>query len=650
MTPSNGTEWAATLAVVGFCLAILPSLPRRQTWGRTLAVVIGLLVTARYMRWRLVETVLPADSLTGAGAWVWIVFLAEVAALINAGITLLMLTHTTDHSDEASKHERRLRQMPAQRVPRVDVFLCTYNEGLDIVEGPILAARNMDYPNFTVWVLDDGRRAWLRDFCQAHGVNYLTRPNNAHAKAGNINHALSKTDAELFAVLDADFAPRRDFLMRTVGFFADPKIAIVQTPHHFHNSDIYQMNLGLGEQWPDEQRLFFDIVQPSRDAWDCAFCCGSASVQRRSALVGIGGVPTDSVTEDILSTLVLLRKGYITRFLNEPLAFGLSSESVAAMFVQRQRWCRGGLQLLFLRDGVLGPGLTMIQRLLFFPTDWLVQTPVRLFAVLVPIIFLWTGLAPLEHADLSDLINYQIPVLVAHMGLMMWLSGGRYLPFLSTGFSLLLSFRLVPTIVATLIKPFGVPFRVTPKGSGASQGVDHWTRGCAMFLLVLTVLGLLLNARHETQVIADPEHRMAALFFSVINAGALVLAILAGRDRGRPRTAERFLTSESVICELKDGTLVQTTLRDASATGARIEWPADQPIPRSMTMHLRENRTIRATVARKDGNMLGVRFELADSKERVRMLQWVHSILVDTVQAPPSPGRLVARFAARCLK
>ena len=162
------------------------------------------------------------------------------------------------------------------------------------------------------------------------------------------------------------------------------------------------------------------------------------------------------------------------------------------------------------------------------------QTPVRLFAVLVPIVFLWTGLAPLEHADLTDLINYQIPVLVAHMGLMMWLSGGRYLPFLSTGFSLLLSFRLVPTIVATLIKPFGVPFRVTPKGSGASQGVDHWTRGCAMFLLILTVLGLLFNARHETQVIADPEHRMAALFFSVINAGVLVLAILAGRDRGRP--------------------------------------------------------------------------------------------------------------------
>ena len=98
--------------------------------------------------------------------------------------------------------------------------------------------------------------------------------------------------------------------MRTVGFFEDPKIGIVQTPHHFINTDIYEMNLGLGEHSPNEQRLFFDIVQASRDAWDCGFCCGSASVQRRSAIMEIGGVPTESVTEDILSTLILLRNGY----------------------------------------------------------------------------------------------------------------------------------------------------------------------------------------------------------------------------------------------------------------------------------------------------------------------------------------------------
>jgi cellulose synthase (UDP-forming) len=649
MTPVSGTEWAATLAVAAFCIALLPALPTQKTWARLLAVSLGLIITLRYLSWRFIETVLPTDATTPAGVWVWIVFLFELAALANASITYVMLTRTTNHSPEADQHERRLRALPPASLPRVDVFLCTYNEGIEVVEGPIIAARNLDYPNFTVWVLDDGRREWLREFCEIQGVRYLTRPDNQHAKAGNLNHALSRTDGELFAVLDADFAPRRDFLMRTVGFFDDPTIAIVQTPHHFINADIYEMNLSLGDQSPNEQRLFFDIVQPSRDAWDCAFCCGSASVQRRSALMEIGGIPTDSVTEDILSSLVLLRRGFVTRFLNEPLAFGLSPESVASMFVQRQRWCRGGLQLLFLRDGVLGPGLSWLQRLFFFPLDWLVQTPVRLFAVLIPIVFLWTGLAPLEHAELPDLINYQLPVIIALTGPMTWLSSGRYLPLVSTGFSLLLSFRLVPTIVSTLIKPFGVPFRVTPKGNGAGQGVDGFARGCASTLLVLTMLGLLINAIPETRVILNPEHRAAACFFSFFNAGALLLAILAGRDLGRRRSSERFQTPECVMCELDDSTRVSAKIEDVSVSGLGIEWPEHVSIPGTVTLHLGD-RTIRADVVRKVGNKLGLRYHLNETRDRDRVLLWVYSISAGSLRAPLSLMNLSRRLLARCLK
>ncbi|MGO9601755.1 MAG: glycosyltransferase family 2 protein [Isosphaeraceae bacterium] len=650
MTPIFGTEWAATLAMAAFCLTILPSLPRERAWARLLAISVGLFMSARYLNWRLVETVLPSNLLTVGGMWVWTVFLFEVAALVNSGITYLMLMRTSNHTPEADMHERRLRRLPASALPRVDVFLCTYNEGIEVLEGPIIAGKGMDYPKFTLWVLDDGRRGWLRDFCEAQGVRYMTRPDNRHAKAGNINHALSKTNAELFAVLDADFVPRKDFLMRTVGFFDDPTIGIVQTPHHFVNVDTYQMNLGLGEQMPNEQRLFFDTIQPSRDAWDCAFCCGSASVQRRSALTSIGGVPTDSVTEDILSTLVLLRRGYVTRFLNEPLAFGLSPESVRGMYVQRQRWCRGGLQIMFLRDGVLGPGLTWIQRLLFFPIDWLVQTPVRLFAVLVPIVFLWTGLAPLEHAELPDLIRYQLPMLIALMGPMTWLSGGSYLPMLSTGFSLLLSFRLVPTIVSTLIKPFGEPFRVTPKGKGAGQGIDGFARGSALSLLLLTMLGLLINAIPETQVIANGEHRAAASFFAMLNSGALILAILASRDQERLRTAERFQASASVICETDDGTMVSADLRDVSVTGAGIEWPENYAIPRRLKLKLPNDRTIQAEVVRRKGNKLGLRFDLAKPNDRDSIIQWVYSIGHGALQAPLSMTHLTRRLAVRCLR
>ena len=129
-----------------------------------------------------------------------------------------------------------------------------------------------------------------------------------------------------------------------------------------------------------------------------------------------------------------------------------------------------------------------------------------------------------------------------------------------------------------------------------------------------------------------------------------MLAILAGRDRSRPHLAERFLTAEPVICELDDGTRVQVTVLDASASGAQIEWPRDQPIPRSIKMHLTVSHTICATVVRQHGIKLGVRFELAGPDERVRTLLWVYSISVGTVQAPLALGRLAGRLAARCLK
>ena len=171
-----------------------------------------------------------------------------------------------------------------KQLPSVDVYIPTYNEPLEVLEKTITGALCLDYPNFKVWVLDDGRRPWLKAFCEAKGVGYLTRPDNAHAKAGNINHALTKTNADFVAIFDADFIPQRNFLMRTMGFFADPGIGIVQVPHAFYNYDPTQSSLALQKALPDDQRFFFEAVMPSRDGWDAAFCCGSNSVTRREAL------------------------------------------------------------------------------------------------------------------------------------------------------------------------------------------------------------------------------------------------------------------------------------------------------------------------------------------------------------------------------
>jgi len=92
--------------------------------------------------------------------------------------------------------------------------------------------------------------------------------------------------------------------MRTIGFFADPSIGVVQVPHAFYNYDPTQSSLALQTTLPDDQRFFFEAVMPSRDGWDAAFCCGSNSVTRGTALRSVGDVlPTESITEDMLFSI-----------------------------------------------------------------------------------------------------------------------------------------------------------------------------------------------------------------------------------------------------------------------------------------------------------------------------------------------------------
>jgi hypothetical protein len=180
--------------------------------------------------------------------------------------------------------------------------------------------------------------------------------------------------------------------------------------------------------------------------------------------------------------------------------------------------------------------------------------------------------------------------------------------------------------------------------------VDDFARGSAIFLLVLTLLGLLINARPETRVIASAENRAAATYFAIANAGALVLAIMASRDRGRQRTAERFRVAVSVDCEMDDGMRLSARLHDVSPGGASMDWPGERPVPRSVTMHLPEGGTIRADVVRKEDNKLGLRFVPADSRERDATLRWVYSIAAGTLRAPLSMLHLSRRLFSRSVR
>jgi cellulose synthase (UDP-forming) len=614
--------WAPALFVGGAIIGLGPILPISRPWARAAVCAIVWLFVGRYEVWRLSVTVWPASGAWYEVGWIWFCYAVELFATCDAFILYLTFLRSSDRRPEADAHEQRLRAERPDQLADVDVYLPTYNEPMDVLEKTITGALCLDYPKFQVWVLDDGRRPWLKEFCRDKGVGYITRPDNKHAKAGNINHALSITDAEFVAIFDADFIPQRNFLMRTMGFFSDPKIGIVQTPHVFYNCDPMQTNLALQKRLPDDQRFFFDSIMPSRDAWDAAFCCGSNSVTRRAALRSIGdALPTGSITEDMLLTLVLLRRGYVTRYLCERLAFGLAPESIEAFFVQRQRWARGATQIMLLKDGPLGPNLSLVHRLLFLPTHWLSQSCTTVLTVITPLIFLLTGLSPLVNVTGEAVLSYIIPMIIALISGLQVFAPATYHPLASQVLNSFQSFKILPTVLATLIKPFGHSFKVTPKGQDARRvGYERSIFWSAASLMFLTIGGLILNSTPDYRVIDQASLVPIMAIWGFINVVTLFLVCMMALQASVRRSEERFSHDEPVGIFASNGTLSNGSIKDISISGAAIQLDIDQEFVSDVgdyvRVFIREVGFIPGRIVRRSDRFFALQFDLPHSIER----------------------------------
>ncbi|GAB3520899.1 glycosyltransferase family 2 protein [Arthrobacter monumenti] len=235
-----------------------------------LLVVLTLLLGVNYIAWRWLE------SLNWSAWWIAVpLIMAETYSLIDVGLFGLTVW--------------RVKYRPAPPPPpadaTVDVFITTYNEPLDLVMTTALAAQRIRHPHST-WILDDGARPGLRSKADEHGIGYLTRSEDwtdrpRHAKAGNLNNALMTTHGEFLLILDADQIPEPDILEKTLGYFNNRRVALVQTPQYFSN---VPADDPLGSQAP----LFYGPIQQGKDGWNAAFFCGSNALLRREALMQVG--------------------------------------------------------------------------------------------------------------------------------------------------------------------------------------------------------------------------------------------------------------------------------------------------------------------------------------------------------------------------
>ena len=614
----------AALGLFFICAAIWP---KPVAAGRAFMVAGCIAVTAQYVWWRITET-LPAPALSFEYALAVVFLVAELVGILTASLSLLFLTRTRDRSPDADANAEWLASL--DEPPSIDVLICSYNEGREILERTIVGALGMDYPNFRVWMLDDSRRAWVRTLCAELGCRYLSRSDNAHAKAGNINHALKHIAAspdppEFVSILDADFVPTPQFLKRAMSLFRDPTIGVVQTPQHFVNPDPIQINLGATKFWPDEQRFFFDIVLPAKDAWSAAFCCGTSSIVRMEPLIEIGGFPTDSVTEDYLLSLRLKEKGFLTAYLNEPLTYGLAPEGLKEYITQRSRWCLGFMQIARGRSGPLSmrSPLAFIDRLSLTEVflNWTAVPLSRAIGLIIPPVSLAFNLQPF-HASLYDLAIRFLPFWLWNGLTMHWLSGGRVTPILFDVSQIIVMPQILKAAVFGLARPQGQKFQVTAKGGDRNHGFVEWTVMRPFVGLIVLSLAAVLWAFYVNGGSGEIHFSSPALAWTWYNLIVLVVLCFVCVERPRKRAAERFTSRELVSVKTADRIQLMQ-LADVSITGARIFGAPPGALGDSVELEL-PNFRVSATIARREADAFGVAFNHS-LKSRVAAIQHFYS-------------------------
>lgn len=537
-------------------------------------VVMSILLSTRYMYFRLTQTLhfnSEIETILGMG-----LFLAEIYVWVMLLLGYLQTVWPL---------KREIVPLPDDMSlwPTVDVYIPTYNEPLDVVRDTVLAAQCIDYPRdkMNIYLLDDGKRREFAVFAADVGVGYITRNDNNHAKAGNLNHAMKLTHGELITVFDCDHVATRIFLQATVGgFLKDPKLALVQTPHYFYSPDPFERNLSVGRNIPNEGSLFYGPIQQGNDNWNATFFCGSCAVIRRSALEEIGGFAVETVTEDAHTALKLQRRGWGSAFLDIPLAAGLATERLVLHVIQRTRWARGMTQIFRLDNPLLGRGLTIQQRLCYISAMLYYQFALPRIAFLTaPLAYLLFNLN-IIHSSASLIFAYALPHLFLAIYVNSRMNGRHRYSFWGEIYDLVLAFHIVLPTAVTMIFPKRGKFNVTDKG--ALLNVGYFDFGVVRPHLIIALLlgagvvaGIVRACAHDYFGV-DPRVIALNVGWGLYSLFFLLAAIAVARETRQTRKTIRIDAEIPVLLHHASGMVSRSHTADLSMGGCRIVAPDDR--------------------------------------------------------------------------
>jgi cellulose synthase (UDP-forming) len=327
---------------------------------------------------------------------------------------------------------RMRRPVHMEPTPGLRVALITLcvpsSESLEVIIQQLEALTRVHYPHES-WVLDEGDDPDVRAAAARLGVRYFTRkgierynqpepPFKAKTKAGNVNAWLDShgQDYDFFVQYDIDHIPRPDYLDRVLGYFRDPRIAWVQAPSVYGNTDRWVAR-GAAEQ---ELVLQGPLQQGFYGSSETPFIIGSHCTYRMAAVDEIGGFqPTRA--EDHLDTLMLASRGYRGVFVPEVIALGRGPDTFETYLRQQFAWAYSLIEVFFKFTPRLLRGLTLrqAQQFIFAQTWYMRSSSGALILFLIPLVVLTSG-RPLTEASFLAFLAAAAPLLMARTYMWWW--------------------------------------------------------------------------------------------------------------------------------------------------------------------------------------------------------------------------------------
>ena len=543
-------------------------------WRGRLWFLLNMFCSVIYLCWRIFFTIPFEYGIVSIVAGISLL-IVEALGMVEAFIHYANMSYV---------HGYDLPQVPEDMFPDVDIFIATYSEEPKLLYKTINGCKHMYYPDkkkVHIYLCDDNRRPEMRALAERMGVNYLDRPDNKGAKAGNLNNALAHSNSPYVVTFDADMIPKSDFLMKIVPYFVDAeiknkgreekdqiKLGFVQSPQSFYNPDLFQFNLFSEGRIPNEQDYFYRDIQVARTKTNSVIYGGSNTMLNREALEAIGGFYTEAITEDFATGILIQKEGYVSLGIGEPLASGMSATDLQGLIQQRTRWARGVIATGRKMHIFTSSKLSFAQKMNYWASIWYWYAPLkRLIYILSPILYATFGFMVFK-CTLPQVLLFWLPMYItSNVSLRMLSNNIRSTKWTSIYETVLFPYMLVPVI----LESFGITlkkFKVTTKEEQKNQkGKNAIYTIPFLILIVLSIIGIV----NCIFIMFDSGSfgPIVVLFWLVYNLFLLVMSLFFVDGRVPYRKAERV--NVEMPCVFDDGIRqVNGVTRDISETGVSV--------------------------------------------------------------------------------